>query len=434
MHALYRLTGTARLVLATALAWLCFSVPVVAQVTFNVEGRGQGITRVDLRLSEGPGVQRQELLELARLIQRDLHSSGFFALTILPPGNAPARSNWQQAQPSGYEATLNVTQAGTNGRTVELDVFDPSVSRSVLRRQFQVSETNSPLVGHTVSDLLYQFFTGRDGYFATKMAYVRTLQSGPRKQFQIVASYMDGGDLRVLEESTEELSSPKLSKGGEILVYVRISDSRPRLFYADFRNNRRGPVFNDRAVRFSPDIGPDGTLFYSKVTAGNTDIYSARIGIAGETRLTSAPSIETEPNVSAAGDKLAYISDGSGSLQMIVQDIATGTSQPVRLRGRFGTPTWSPDGKMLAFTRQAGGTFSIGVVDLATLEDRTVSTSYFEEHPAWAPNGKVLLFERADRYANGKGGDGSLWQVDLDTLYVYRMPLPAASTDPAWVR
>jgi|GEM_PF-5456301 len=434
MPILQHLSGPARLIVWAALAWLGLAGAAAAQVTFNVEGRGQGTTRLDLALAEGAGVQRQELLGLGRFVQRDLHSSGYFAVAILPPGNRPARSSWQQGEAGGgYDVTLTVTGQGA-GRLVGLEVFDPAVSRAVLSRQFQVTENDQPLIGHTVSDLLYEFFTGRAGYFATKVAYVRTIQSGGRKQFQIATSYLDGSDLRVLATSNEELSSPRLSSGGEVLVYMRISQNRPRLFYSDFRSNRSGPVFNDREVRFSPDIGPDGTLFYSKAVEGNTDIYSARIGSAREVRLTAAPSIETEPNVSPDGSKLAYITDGPGYLQMVVHDLRTGARQPVGLRGRFGTPSWSPDGKRLAYTRQSGGTFSIGVVDLETLEDRTVSTSYFEEHPEWAPNGKVLLFERGARYNGSGGGEGSLWQVDLDTLYAYRMPLDGGATDPAWVR
>ncbi|MCA8929619.1 MAG: PD40 domain-containing protein [Alphaproteobacteria bacterium] len=424
------LTGFARAALGAVLVWLCLSGAAMAQVTFNVEGRGQGTTRIDLALTEGDGVQRQEMLTLARFVQRDLHSTGLFAVAILPPGARSTRSNWQQSQAAaGYEVTVTAARSG-GGRTVGVDVFDPSVSRVVLRRQFQVTENDAPLIGHTVSDVLYQFFLGRDGYFATKVAYVR--KAGGR--FQIVASYLDGSDLRVLANSNEEMASPRLAPGGGLLVYVRISEHRPRLFYADFRTNRSGPVFNDRAVRFSPDIGPDGTLFYSKVVEGNTDIYSTRIGSGRETRLTAAPSIETELNVSPDGSKIAYITDGPGYLQIMVQELASGIRQPVGLRGRFGTPAWSPDGKSLAFTRQAGGTFSIGVVDLATLEERTVSTSYFEERPQWAPNGKVVLFERAARYNGGGGGQGSLWLVDLDTLHTFELPLPDSASDPAWIR
>ena len=434
MQVLMRLTGPIRLTLCTALAWLCLSGLAAAQVTFSVEGRGQGTTRINLTLNETAGIQRQELLGLARFVQRDLHSSGFFTLAIQPPGAQPTRSGWQQADAGGYDVTLGAAPAGGGGRTVSVEVFDPGVSRTVLRCQFQVSENDPPLIGHTVSDLLYEFFTGRTGYFATKIAYVRTVGSGGRKRFEIAASYLDGSDLQVLASSNEEMTSPRLSPNGELLVYVRIDQNRPRLFFHDSRTNRSGPVFNDRAVRFSPDIGPDGTLFYSKVVEGNTDIYSARIGATRENRLTAAPSIETELNVSPDGTKLAYITDAPGYLQMVVHDLSTGQRQPVGLRGRFGTPAWSPDGKSLAFTRQSGGTFSIGVIDLETLEDRTVSTSYFEENPVWAPNGKVLLFERDARYTGSGGGEGSLWQVDLDTLHLYRIPLSSAATDPSWVR
>ncbi len=431
MQTLERMTAGARLTLCALLAWLCLSGMAAAQVTFDVEGRGQGTTRIDLSLNEGEGVQRQELLDLARLVQRDLHSSGFFTLAIQPPGRQSSRSGWQQADTSGYSANLTVARSDNGGRSVNLEVFDPGVSRTVLRRQFQVSENDTPLIGHTVSDLLYQFFTGRGGYFATKIAYVRNSGGG---RSQIVTSYMDGGDARVLVSSNEELASPRLANDGNTLVYVRITDNRPQLYYTDLSANRSGPGFNDRAVRFSPDIAPDGTLYYSKVVEGNTDIYSTRIGSSSERRLTAAPSIETELSVSPDGERLAYITDGPGYLQIMVHELDSGVRQPVELRGRFGTPSWTPDGDMLAYTRQSGGTFSIGAIDLSTMEDRTLSTSYYEEHPRWAPNGKVILFERGERSGSSGGGATSLWQVDLDTLHLDRLSLPGSATDPACVR
>ena len=86
---------------------------------------------------------------------------------------------------------------------------------------------------------------------------------------------------------------------------------------------------------------------------------------------------------------------------------------------------------MLAFTKQGGGTFSIGVVSLDTLEERLLSTSYFEEHPVWAKNGRVLLFERSGR-SGESGGGSSLWQVDLDSAGLYRLPLETPASDPVW--
>ena len=238
----------------------------------------------------------------------------------------------------------------------------------------------------------------------------------------------------VLAASSSELTSPTLTPDGSVLAYVRIAQDRPQLYFSDFRGGRSGPVFRDREVRFSPELGADGTLFYTKVVNGNADIYSTTLNNRQERRITTAPSIETESSISPDGTRLAYISDGRGTPRIVMHDLQTGAMQPVGGSGYFGTPTWSPDGKTLAFTKQGGGQFSIGTLDLDTQQQRVISTSYFEENPSWARNGRVLLFERSTRYGGGSGGDSALWLVDLDTTRLYRLPMDASASDASWIR
>ena len=414
------------------LTLFAMNTAALAQVTFSVEGKGEGTIRIDLLLSPAAGVDRGELLTMGRLVQRDLHSSGFFSLAILPPGASSSQNGWQQtADTSTYRVAVTAEASSAGGRTIGVDVAPSGSSSQGLRRKFQVSENDTTLIGHTVSDILYEYFVGRVGYFATKIAYVRQVSKGSRQQTQIVAAYSDGSDLRVLAESSAELASPHISADGNTLVYTRFSDNRPRLFFRDLRSNRSGPIFRDKAIRFGPDIAPDGSIFYTKTVNGNADIYRARIGSARETRLTLSPSIETESAVSPIGDKLVYITDAQRGLRLVIHDLASGSTRILGSGGNYGSPSWSPDGKMVAFTKQAGGTFSIGYLNLETGEERLVSTSYFEEHPTWAKNGRVILFERGAR--NGRGKGSSLWQVDLDSGRLARLPLNTSASDPVWL-
>ncbi len=418
------------LCLALVLAW--HTAPALAQVTFSVQGKGQGSIRIDLALSPAAGIDRGELLTEARLVQRDLHSSGFFSLAILAPGETSSQNGWQQSQgQAAYRVSLGSEVFGANGRTIEVDVAPSGSSNQGLRRRFQVTDNNQFLIGHTVSDILYEYFVGRVGYFATKIVFVREVREGRRKQSQIVASYSDGSDLNVLAVSNEELASPHISRDGSLLLYTRITQNRPQLYVTDLRTNRSGPVFADREVRFGPEFAPDGSIFYTKTVNGNADIYRARIGSATETRLTLSPSIETESSVSPGGDRIVYVSDAAGPLRLVVQDLASGAARIYGQGGNYGSPAWSPDGKALAFTKQSGGTFSIGYLNLETQEERLVSTSYFEEHPTWAKNGRVILYERGEEYGGSNGS--TLWQVDLDSGRLARLPLTTPASDPVWL-
>ena len=419
-----------RMAAVFALVW-CFTTSAYAQTpTFSVSGQGTALTRLNLVLQPGAGVDRSSMLQAAKATQRALLSSGFFAVGILPPGQTTS-DNWTVGQVT-FPVNLAVEQVSATEQRVSVEVIDGGVGRSNFRRQFQISGGTYLDIGYAAADVIYEHFLNRAGYFTSRILFVRQATDGGRKAFQIVSSNLFGESTQVHVSSRAELTSPHISPDGSRIYYVAIQGDRPQIMQKAFQSGQETPVFNDREIRFSLAVDSSGTLYYTKSIGGNADIYRLAPGTHQELRLTVSGGIETEPSVSPDGTSIAYVSDSSGRQRVVTQSLQ---SQSVRvagtLPGRYGSPGWSPDGKMLALTYQAGGAFGITVQNLETGEEKQVSSSFFEENPAWARNGKVILFERAGRSGAGETG---LWLVDVETNHVFRLPIEGLSRDGNWLR
>jgi tol-pal system beta propeller repeat protein TolB len=422
-----RSTGVAVLL---ALVWCVTGVAQAQKPTFSVSGQGTALTRLNLILEAGSGIDRPAMLQAAKATQRALLSSGFFAIGILPPGQTSA-GNWTEGQVT-FPVKVAIEQASATDKRVSVEVMDGGVGRSNFRRQFQISGGTLLDIGYATADIIYEHFLDREGYFASRILYVRVARDRGRKAFQIVSSDLFGEGLQVHVSSRSELTSPQMSPDGSRLYYIGIRNARPQIFQKSFPSGRETAVFNDREIRFSLTADGGGNLYYTKSVNGNSDIYRLASGSRREERLTVSGGIETEPSVSPDGSRLAYVTDSSGRQRVVTRPLQSkSVSVAGTFKGRYSSPSWSPDGKMLALTYQSGGAFGITVKDMETGEERQVSSSFFEENPAWARNGKVILFERAGR---GSGGETGLWLVDVDTNHVFRLPIAGLPRDPHWVR
>ena len=194
---------------------------------------------------------------------------------------------------------------------------------------------------------------------------------------------------------------------------------------------RRVLESQDGTMSFAPRFAPDGqNIVFSISQGGNTDIYAMNIASGRETRLTSAPSIETAPSFSPNGQSIVFESDRSGSQQLYIMPATGGNAQRISFGpGRYGTPVWSPRGDLIAFTKQNAGRFHIGVMRTDGAEERLLTASFLDEGPTWAPNGRVLMFTRETQ---GTAGRSTLYSVDISGRNLRPVRTPEGGSDPAW--
>jgi Tol biopolymer transport system component len=131
---------------------------------------------------------------------------------------------------------------------------------------------------------------------------------------------------------------------------------------------------------------PAAVLLFFVCTAETPPPAASRLS-----RLTSAPHLEIFPGFSPDGNRLAFSSDRSGSLEIHVRQFGgRGAERKLTSDGMQNLqPAWSPDGKLIAYhPRRRDG---IWIVPAQGGRPRRLTR--FGSNPAWSPDGSTLVFQ-----------------------------------------
>ncbi|MDF9799643.1 Tol biopolymer transport system component/imidazolonepropionase-like amidohydrolase [Catalinimonas alkaloidigena] len=176
--------------------------------------------------------------------------------------------------------------------------------------------------------------------------------------------------------------------------------------------DRKTYNFSDTTARPSlgimgPVISPDGqTVAFTALG----DIWLKPL--AGEAKpMTNDKFVDINPTWSPDGDKVAYLSDRDGNMDLWVHTLSSGqTEKLVDLEEDLGFPAWSPDGARIAYfardTRNVWGSGELQIVTVSTEKINALEDTYFvPSKPAWSPDSKTLaimvLQAASTRYREG---------------------------------
>ena len=174
-------------------------------------------------------------------------------------------------------------------------------------------------------------------------------------------------------------------------AYVR----RPR----DFEGTKAAKVFG----LVAPSVSPDGQ---SVAFVALGDLYVARDGKVEQ--LTKDPTMEMDPVWSPDGASLVYVSDRTGTMELVVRTMATGAERALtKNAGGAAMPAFTPDGGSVVFQVQRGLGTEIQAVDVATGAIRTVRAGLFGPSRAtFSRDGRVMavtaLHANSARFREGR--------------------------------
>ncbi|MFB4284118.1 amidohydrolase family protein [Nonomuraea sp. MTCD27] len=197
------------------------------------------------------------------------------------------------------------------------------------------------------------------------------------------------------------IGSPVVSPDGSTVAFRALND-----IYLMRIGDTPRPLFRDRWWKADPDFSPDGRrLAFVTDRTGTLNIWVRDLGTGTDRQLThltdsAALSVRWSPD----GTEIAYL-DQDGALWVL--DVATGDLQKV-FDATFepGRPTWSPDGRTIALAavvpysrRYREGLSKILLVDRATgagtyvdpAPHRSLQTRG-DDGPVWSPDGTMLAF------------------------------------------
>jgi Tol biopolymer transport system component len=191
------------------------------------------------------------------------------------------------------------------------------------------------------------------------------------------------------------------NRGGAFCLWrVKLSGSRPQLIAAGAGNAT------------DPFVAKDGKRIAYTDTLENTNIWRIPNPGLNGSQANPEPFIASSrrndsAQYSPSGEKIAFMSDRSGSWQIWLCD--RNGKNPVQLTALggsvTGSPRWSPDGQWLAFDSREEGHSAIYLIRRTGGEPKRLEVNSYEESmPTWSRDGKWLYF------TSNRGGPTQLWK------------------------
>ncbi|MBE9538307.1 MAG: Tol-Pal system protein TolB [Proteobacteria bacterium] len=372
--------------------------------------------------------------DIAGVVDSDLTRSGQFApvnrndMLGLPTTEKEVFYRDWRAIASEYLLIGRVSV--TDQMRIEYDLFDVLRQTKVYSGVELGPVNEARMLGHRVSDKIYQQLTGIRGAFATRLLYIAvTRVPGGKDYFRLTLADSDGARPIVLLESREPVLAPTWSPDGREIAYVSFETSRPAIFRQNLQTGAREQLTNFRGLNSSPSWSPDGkTMAMVLSKDGSPDIYLMNLATKQLTRITRHYAIDTEPSWMPDGKSLLFTSDRGGRPQIYRYTLATGATDRLTYEGSYNARARvAQDGRNVVMVHQQNGKFHIALLDLVTNRLQILTSTELDESPSIAPNGSMLLY--ATKYA----GRGILAAVSVDGGVKFRLPARDGDVrEPAW--
>ncbi|ODN44108.1 Tol-Pal system beta propeller repeat protein TolB [Piscirickettsia litoralis] len=369
---------------------------------------------------------------MAAIIRQNLQTSGLFA--VLDQGKMPSRyvnpthvrfSAWKE---TGVESLLvGQVQPVAGGRyNVSfrlLSVFGQLTSQQIIGERYKnIRPGQMRMLANHISDLVYHALTGKQGVFATRIAYVQLDRQ--RTAYQLLVADADGYNPRSLLKQSQPIMAPTWSPDGHYLAYVSFEDKTMSIWISDLVTGKRRKVSSVDGINSAPAWSPDGgrlALALSKAGSAETNIYVINLNTGKRKQITRGYAINTSPAWAPDGKSLIFTSNRGGSPQIYQYAFSTGQISRLTYQGTYNADAkFLPNGQGIVMMHKVVENnqtrFNIAYLNLETGRFRILTHGYNDESPTVAPNGQMIL------YTKDRGGNTMLAEVSLDGRVHLNLP------------
>ena len=342
--------------------------------------------------------------KLAKVVSDDLDLSGYF----LPMDKNSFLDEDGTGITSDNINFRNWTLIGTEllikgsyiciGRNLEVNVrlYDPFMGKQIFGKRFIGKTIEYRQLMHRVGNEIILTLTGNKGIFLSRFLFINN-NTGNK---EVYICDFDGYNIERLTSDKSIALFPKWSPRGDGFAFTSYRGGSPMIYYMDLASDKIKKISGSKEG-YSASWSHDGrNLDLTLREKGDSDIYTVNLDGKILKKLTNHWGIDISPSRSPDGKKMAFVSDRSGTPQIYVKDMVTGTEERITFDFKYCTsPVWS------ALNKIAFKAINEGIHDIYTINpDGTGLRCLTEgngnnEEPCWSPDGRYIVFS-----SNRSGG------------------------------
>lgn len=321
---------------------------------------------------------------------------------------------------SDYVVLTKYTKNSYNNYTVEVQILkrnDTSYLQAITYKNINISLMRT--LAHKISNYVYHKLTGEQGFFLTKLAYVKVSNPYARygRLYELIISDYDGYNKHVVLRQTDNpIATPSWSNDGRYIVYSSYSGGSMGVYTLEIATGKVTRITNYKGINSSPSFSPDGkeiALALSKGYSDQTNIYIMNLATKALKRIT-INGINTAPKFSPNGQSIVFTSDREGRPNIYVASVNSKYPQSSILSTKIHQayePNYTPDGKNIVFMNQSSRTSGTQIADfnLANGSVTNITDGKADSSPTVSPYGDMIAY-----ISTNTRGYSSLDMVSLD--------------------
>ncbi|MBT4878355.1 MAG: Tol-Pal system protein TolB [Alphaproteobacteria bacterium] len=383
--------------------------------------------------------------KIKRRIKKQLEDTNLFEIKNL----SPRESNKKQIllkklsyaffnnSPVYSELTVSLDSMPGNMISANVTLYDLFSTKNIIETNITFSKELWHQGAAQISDLIYKYYTGLEGYINTRIAFISERGSLFSRNKKVAVMDLYGDNVKYITYGDDLVLTPRLSPDAKNIIYISYKSGLPAIYKLNLASNLTEKLFNIDRMVYAPRFSHDSKKIVLVVSyEGNSEIAIYDLEQKHLRRLTNNYAIDTSPSFSPGGNKIIFSSDRSGAQNLYLMNIDGSNLQQINLgNGNFATPNWSPDGKYIAFTKIYQGNFYIGILNMNNFAVKILTKSYKDESPSWAPNSKFIIFNR--KKASNKNiekGTSKLYMINLNGEIIKAIDTPYDASEADWVK
>ncbi|PWU14211.1 MAG: translocation protein TolB [Chlamydiae bacterium] len=265
---------------------------------------------------------------------------------------------------------------------------------------------------HKLADTLHKTLFSVEGIASTRILFSQKTPHSESEKWisEIWECDWDGANAcQITSEKTYCITPVLLPKADKFFkegfFYVSYKTGQPKIYFQASKTDKARRINSLRGNQLLPAVSPkrDKIAFISDAS-GRVDLFvqafSPETGkMEKPVQLYSHPhAVQASPTFSPDGSKIAFASNKDGGMRIFVIPITSDKKRPpavmITKKNRENScPSWSSDGTKLAYSAKTNGIRQIWIYDFEKKEEwQLTSGPGDKENPFWAPNSNHIVF------------------------------------------